>query len=103
MENIDKKKLTDLQLSGEKILIDFYANWCSPCKILTPMLETIENDYQNIRFYKFNIDTDMTFVTELGITSIPTVIMYNGKDIHDRSNGLKSLSYYKEKLSELNV
>lgn len=102
MINIDKKDLEDKQLSGEKILVDFYSSWCSPCKTLTPMLEGIQNEYSNIKFYKFNIENDMTFVSSLGITSVPTVVIYDGKTIHDLSRGLKSLSYYKEKLNELN-
>lgn len=102
MQQIDRKKLEDLQLSGQKMLVDFYAVWCGPCKTLTPMLEGIENDYQNIKFYKFDVDTDMQYVTELGITSIPTIMIFDGKNIHDRSNGLKSITYYKEKLNEIN-
>lgn len=103
MVNINKKELHDRQMLGEKILVDFYATWCSPCKTLIPMLESLENEYTNVKFYKFDIESDMAFVSSLGVTSVPTVIMYNGNAEHDMSRGLKSSSYYKEKLNELNA
>ena len=101
MQHIDRKKLEDLQLTGTKFLVDFYAEWCGPCKTLGPLLESIENEYKGVQFYKFNVDNDMKFITELGITSVPTVMIYNGKNIYDRTNGLKSVSFYKEKLNDL--
>lgn len=101
MVTIDKKTLQNLELTGEKFLIDFYAEWCGPCKTLTPMLESLEKEYPTIKFVKFNIDSDMSFVQELGITSVPTVKIQNGKTIIDSSRGIQPISYYKDILNKL--
>jgi thioredoxin 1 len=103
MVTIDRKTLENLELTGEKFLVDFYAEWCGPCKALLPVLENLEKEYPNVKFCKFNIDSDMSFVQELGINSVPTVKIYNGKVIIDSSKGVQTSNYYKEQLNKLSA
>ena len=58
------------------ILIDFYADWCGPCKMLAPILEEIAAEKPQITVGKMNVDDCVAFATQLGITSIPTLILF---------------------------
>jgi thioredoxin 1 len=74
------KKINESDLP---VMIDFYADWCGPCKIMSPVIEELAKEYQGkINVYKFNIDDDREIAAELGISSIPTVIFFrDGKQI----------------------
>lgn len=61
------------------ILVDFYANWCGPCKMLSPILEKVSND---IKVIKVDVDKFEKLSREYGIMSIPTVILFeNGEEV----------------------
>lgn len=63
--------------NGEKVLIDFYANWCRPCMIMKPTFEKVSQQLneQNsgVQLYTFNIESDREFAAQLGIRSVPTI------------------------------
>ena len=66
------------ELIKEKVLVDFYANWCGPCKMLSPVLETISND---IKIIKVDIDKYNDLAREYGVMSIPCLVMFDsGKE-----------------------
>ena len=66
-------------LIKEKILVDFYANWCGPCKMIAPQLEKVESD---IKVVKVDVDEFEDLAKEYGVMSIPTLILFNeGKEI----------------------
>lgn len=63
----------------ERVLVDFYANWCGPCKMLGPELEKISND---IKVLKVNVDEYQDLAREYGVMSIPCVILFdNGSEV----------------------
>ncbi len=79
------------------VLIDFYAEWCGPCQVLSPIVEEVAKENQDIKVVKIDIDKAEGIAIEYGIMSIPTlVVMKDGKEIN-RSVGLIS----KEKVIEL--
>ncbi len=63
---------------GERpALIDFYATWCAPCKALTPVLESLAEDYEyrdRVDFYKIDIDTEQQLAAMFGVRSVPTLL-----------------------------
>ena len=67
--------------SKEPLLVDFYADWCGPCKQLTPKLEELEKKYTNIKFLKVNVDNeDCSNICKLyEVNSLPTIIFINDK------------------------
>lgn len=66
-------------LIKEKVLVDFYANWCGPCKMITPELEKVESD---VKVLKVDVDEFEELAREYGIMSIPTLILFNeGKEV----------------------
>lgn len=78
-------------LQSEKtVLIDFYADWCNPCKILSPIVEEVAEENDNIKVVKVNVDNSENLAMEYGVYSIPTlVVIKDGKEIN-RSIGVIS-------------
>ena len=69
-------------------LVDFYADWCGPCKMLGPVLEEVDGEYPEIYFVKVNVDENMDLAQKFNIMSIPCLVaMENGKEVK-RSVGL---------------
>ncbi len=87
MENVNSEELKQLQENGEKLLVDFWAPWCGPCKQLIPRLENIEKKYPNVKFVKINVDENVDFALDLNIRTVPTVVIYNGENLVHRSTG----------------
>ena len=84
MTVINSKEEFYEQIKKEKILVDFYADWCGPCKILSQILEEIENKL-NIPIIKVNTDAFMSIAREYKIQSIPALkIFSNGKVIKEK-------------------
>lgn len=101
MENITSEQLNKLQLSGNTILVDYYAKWCGPCKTLMPRLSALQSDYPNIKFVSIDVDENMPHAVEVGIRSVPTVIFYKGEEEINRSTGANSDTFYKNILNTL--
>ena len=77
---------------NKTVVIDFYADWCGPCKMLAPVVEEIAKENTNTKFVKINVDDVQDLAIEYNIMSIPTlVVMKNGKEIN-RKVGLVSKS-----------
>lgn len=101
MENVTSEKVKQLQLEGKKVLVDYWAKWCGPCKALIPRLESIESQYPDVAFVKVDVDENMDSALDLGIRSVPTVIIYDGEKIISRSQGASADSFYKDILNNL--
>lgn len=101
MENIKGTELDELKIQGEKLLIDYWAPWCMPCKSLIPRLEKIESEYPDVKFVKINVDENSDHAMNVGIRSVPTVMFFDGENIVDISIGVKADDYYKTLLKSL--
>ena len=101
MQNVTSDKVKELQLEGKNILVDFWAPWCGPCKSLIPRLESIESEYPNVTFIKVNVDENSDFAIENGIRSVPTVMVYKGDNLINRSQGVQPDGFYKDILNNL--
>lgn len=78
--------------SDKTVLIDFYADWCGPCKMLAPVVEEIANENDSIKVAKINVDDEQDLAGKYGVMSIPTlVVIKNGQEVN-RSVGLISKS-----------
>ena len=79
-------------LTNDLTLVDFYADWCGPCKMLGSVLETID-----LNVIKINTDEHQELAQKFGVMSIPTVLMYKDKELKTKFIGFKS----KEEINEL--
>lgn len=83
--------------SDKKVLVDFWADWCGPCKMLSPVIDKLAEELDDVKVCKVNVDTEPTISIEYNIMSIPTLIVFeNGVEVN-RSVGLVS----KEEVLEL--
>lgn len=81
----------------KKVIVDCYAEWCGPCRMLSPIIDELKEEVDSCEFYKLNVDEAENISREYGIMSIPTVLIFkDGKEIN-KSIGLKT----KEELKEL--
>ena len=85
--NINKNNFQNEIMNSEKpVLLDFWAPWCAPCRMLAPVVEEIANERADIKVGKINIDEQSELANKFGIMSIPTlVVMKNGKIIQQVS------------------
>ena len=84
---------SDVINSDQPVLVDFWAPWCGPCKLLSPTIEALATSFAGkARVGKVNIDNNPEVASSLGISSIPTVILFKGGQIVDRFVGVTPLS-----------
>jgi len=79
------------EINGEiPVLVDFYAEWCGPCKMLAPILESISNDRSNVKIVKVDVDKATKVAQEFGVMSIPTIVVFKNGQIISKKIGLCS-------------
>lgn len=70
------------------VLVDFWANWCGPCKMLAPTIAEIAKEYEGkVKVCKLNIDDDASLAIKYGVVSIPTVVLFKNGEVADKSVG----------------
>ena len=93
IKEINENEFNDVVLkSKEKVLVDFYATWCGPCRMLRPILDEIATERSSTKIVSIDVDDANDLASKYGIISIPCLILFeDGKEIN-RSVGLKSKS-----------
>lgn len=64
------------EISNGTVVVDFYADWCGPCQMLSPLIEEISNERSGAKFIKVNVDEHKELAKRYGIMSIPTIIVF---------------------------
>ena len=83
--------------AGQTVLVDFYADWCGPCKMMAPVVEELAGEEPDVKVCKINIDDEMAIAQRYGVMSIPTFIAFRNGEVAGKQVGAMP----KSKLQEL--
>ena len=78
---LDKEDFNDI-ISNGKVVVDFFATWCGPCKMLGPVFEKVSDEVNDVKFVKLDVDKFNDIARQYGVMSVPTLILFeNGKEV----------------------
>jgi len=103
MTNINDKNFGEMIKSTDKmVLVDFWAEWCGPCKQLAPALEDASNDLQDkIEIFKINIDENPETPSRFSVRGVPTILFFKNGELVNRQVGVLPKSKLYEKIEDV--
>ena len=100
---ITSNNFEELVLKNDKpVLIDFWAEWCGPCKMVGPVIDELSNDYEGKAIVgKVNVDNEQEISSRFGIRNIPTILFFKNGEVVDKNVGLSPKKDLARKLDSL--
>ena len=91
MTELTSQEIREKINNGDKFLLDFYAVWCGPCRVLMRVLADSEEQL-NVPVYTYNVDSDPKFTQEFNVRSVPTVKLFDGGQVVNSGTGVMNLN-----------
>lgn len=97
VKEIKENEFKDVIKEGT-VLVDCFATWCGPCKMLSPIVDQVSEEVKDVNFYKLDVDDAENISNEYGIMSIPTLLVFKDGELVNKSVGLVNADGLKELL-----
>ena len=97
VEEINDEKFLEV-IKNNKVLVDCYATWCGPCRMLSPIIDELALEKEDYKFYKLDVDNSNKVTKEYGIMSIPTLLIFENGELKEKVVGFISKEELEEKL-----
>lgn len=104
MKYIESNQDFEKTLKTEIVVVDFYADWCGPCRMLTPVIENLTNLFQDnarVAVTKLDVDKVGAVAAKYGVNSIPTIIFFKNGVEYGRAIGYKPLQYFVDVVNKM--
>ncbi|MEC7926497.1 MAG: thioredoxin [Actinomycetota bacterium] len=98
VKDINAEEYEQLKNSESTVVIDFHATWCGPCKILSPILEELQNEMEDVEFVKLDVDQFPEISGANQVMGVPTVVILKDGEIKERFVGVQPKETIKDKI-----
>ena len=98
---ITDANIKDVIASGKPVVVDFWAGWCGPCKMLAPVLEDVATKMPNVTFVKVDVDQEPGLAGRYGIQAIPNLVIFKDGQAVDQITGFVGKDVIVDKLNKL--
>ena len=98
VKEINAEEYEQLKQSTKPVVIDFHATWCGPCKILSPILEELQEEMEEVEFVKLDVDQFPEISGANQVMGVPTVVIKKDGEVKDRFVGVQPKETIKEKI-----
>ena len=102
LKHLNKDEFEQAVNAGDElVVVDFFATWCGPCKMLGPVIERAADKFSDVHFYKVDIDEEMDLAARFQVMSVPTLIYFKRGEVLSKSVGLVSPADIDKEISKL--
>ncbi len=101
VKEINAEEYSEIVNSSNPVVIDFHATWCGPCKVLSPILEELDDEIEGVEFVKLDVDQHPQIAGQNQVMGVPTVVIVKDGEVKDRFVGVQPKEVIKEKITSV--